>query len=391
MVLSEKDALWASEKFIEYFKNFNRIDDYFRARKIERVKNIPPPLPGFSIEDSLFQSFDLHPVDMNFKVEQIENKLFDKLLEKTASFSPDPNPGKMLKLVVKETTTNTIVGFIRFGSPLINSKPRNDYLGGVPDLGIFNNRAIMGFNIVPAQPFGYNYLGGKLLAGICCSHASRRMLNEKYGTDFCLFETTSLYGNIKGASMYDGMRPFLRYKGDTQSKFLLTLGEDIYGELKDWFTKKNDKEFEDEETHSVLPGQDAPPPKQKELIKKSASSRKLKIQTKMIGIVKSSLKEYNSEAYENFIEIMSTATGVTTQKRFYMSEYGFSNAKEVLLGKTDKLVKTVNYDRFELENVVAWWKKKATKRYDNVVADGRIRKNLEVWNKDSMNEIDIIR
>ena len=23
----------------------------------------------------------------------------------------------------------------------------------------------MGFNIVPVQPFGYNYLGGKLLAG----------------------------------------------------------------------------------------------------------------------------------------------------------------------------------------------------------------------------------
>ena len=105
---------------------------------------------------------------MTWKVIQMNNKTFDQMLEMTASFSPDENPGKTLKLIVKETNTNTVVGFIRFGSPLINSKPRNAYLGGVPDLGIFNQRAIMGFNIVPVQPFGFNYLGGKLIAAICC-------------------------------------------------------------------------------------------------------------------------------------------------------------------------------------------------------------------------------
>ena len=43
---------------------------------------------------------------------------FDAMLEKVASFSPDENH-KTLKLVVMETTTDTVVGFIRFGSPLI--------------------------------------------------------------------------------------------------------------------------------------------------------------------------------------------------------------------------------------------------------------------------------
>ena len=242
MKLDRQEAFDIAHKLIMYFNDFKRIDDYFRSRKIERVKNIPVPLPGFGLEDDMFQNYDMHPEDMNFKVAVIPTKTFDAMLEKTASFSPDENPGKTHKMVVYETTTNTVVGFIRFGSPLINSKPRNDYLGGVPDLDIFNKRAIMGFNIVPVQPFGYNYLGGKLLAGICCSHDSRRMLNKKYDTEFCLFETTSLYGNIKGASMYDGMRPFLRYKGDTQSKFLLTLGEEIYHELRDYFEERNDGE-----------------------------------------------------------------------------------------------------------------------------------------------------
>ena len=370
MILEKQDAIYAATKFMKYFKDFHRIDDYFRARKIERVKNIPVGLPGMSIEDDLFQDFDMHPEDMNFQVAQIPTKVFDTLLEKTASFSPDENPGKTLKVVVKETTTNTIVGFIRYGSPLINSKPRNDYLGQVPDLDIFNKRAIMGFNIVPAQPFGFNCLGGKLLAAICCSHATRRMLNKKYDTEFCLFETTSLYGSIKSSSQYDGMRPYLRYKGDTQSKFLLTLGEDIYMEMRDWFTEKNGGE---------------------DLIHKGASSRKLKLQTKFVQIIKASLKECDTKAYELFTKEITKASDVTTQKRFYMSEYGYANVRDVLLGKTNTLTKADNYDRFELEGVVKWWKKLAIKRYNNIVKDGRIRKELEVWNSESMDKIDIIR
>ncbi len=370
MILNKPDAIYAATKLIKYFAEFGRIDDYFRARKIERVSNIPSSLPGFGLEDDMFQDYDIHPNDMKFSVVQMQTKTFDTMLEMVASFSPDNAPGKEMKLVVKETVTDTVVGFIKLGSPLINSKPRNDYLGQVPDLPIFNKRAIMGFNIVPVQPFGYNYLGGKLLAAICVSHDVRRMLNEKYDTEFCLFETTSLYGNIKGSSMYDGMRPFLRYKGDTQSKFLLTLGEELYFELRDWFTDKN-------------AGQD--------LIKKDASSRKLKMQTKMVGIIKSSLAKYDTHAYDLFCKSMDKASGVTTQKRFYMGEYGYTNVRDILLGKTTKLIRAENYDRFELENILTWWRNKASKRYDNIVKDGRLRKKLEVWNKDTMNEIDIIR
>ncbi len=370
LILERQDAIYAAMKVMKYFKNFNRIDDYFRARKIERVKNIPAPLPGFGLEDDMFQDFDMHPQDMEFSIVKVPAKKFNTLLEMTASFSPDENPGKTLKLVVMETTTNTVAGFIRFGSPLINSKPRNDYLGGVPDLEIFNKRAIMGFNIVPVQPFGFNCLGLKLCAAICCSSDIRRMLNKRYDTEFCLFETTSLYGNIKGASAYDGMRPFLRYLGDTESKFLLTLGEDIYPELKDWFTEKNGGE---------------------ELIHKGASSRKLKIQTKIVGIIKASLKEHDQKGYDIFCDAIDKASEVTTQKRFYKSEYGYSNVREVLLGKTDKLVKAENFDRYELPAITEWWKKKASKRYENLIADGRIRRELEIWNQDTMNKIDIIR
>jgi len=375
MILEKQDAVYAATKLMEYFNNFDRIDDYFRARKIERVKNIPASLPGMGLEDDLFQDFDMHPEDMNFSIVQMQSKTYDTLMEMTASFSPDENPGKTAKYIVKETNTDKIVGFIRFGSPLINSKPRNDYLGGVPDLDIFNKRAIMGFHIVAAQPWGFNSLGLKLLAAICCSHASRRMLNEKYDTEFCLFETTSLYGSEKkdrgsAVSAYDGMRPYLRYKGDTQSKFLLTLGEEIYPELKAWFTEKNGGE---------------------EILRKGISSRKLKMQTAFVGIIKRSLKVHDEKVYQLFCDKIQIAAEITTTKRFYMNNWGFSNTRDVLLGKTDKLEKAENFDRFELPAIIEWWKKKATKRYNNVVADGRIRKNLEIWRPDTMHKIDIIR
>ena len=74
-----------------------------------------------------------------------------------------------------------------------------------------------------------------------------------------------------------------------------------------------------------------------------------------------------------------------------MSTYGYENAKSVLLGETNVLTKAENYDRFELENVTKWWKKLATKRYDKMIREDNLRRELEVWSKDTMNKIDIIR
>ena len=98
----------------------------------------------------------------------------------------------------------------------------------------FNNTTAMGFTIVPSQPFGYNYLGGKLLAALCCSHEIRELINEKYKMNLCLFETTSLYGSSKAISQYDGMKPYLRFKGLTDSNFVPMLDGDAYKKLKDY-------------------------------------------------------------------------------------------------------------------------------------------------------------
>ena len=223
----------------------------------------------------------------------------------------------------------------------------------------------MGFVIVPSQPFGYNYLGGKLLAAICCSHEVRQMLNKKYDMNTCLFETTSLYGSSKSSSQYDGMKPYLRFKGLTDSDFLPMMHGKPYEDLKNY-------------VEGILG----------EIVPADASSRKLKISNKIISLTKQGLK--NEPEYEKFMATINNALNLTEKKRYYASNYGFSNFADVVMGKTDTLIPDKeNYDKFHLENIIEWWKRKATTRFESLQAENRIRTEIEVWT--SGKELDIIR
>ena len=374
MILNEKDALYAANVFVDYFASFGRIDDYLRKVKLERMSNYPTSFPGMGPQDDMFDDFTMHPNDMEFECREVPTEIFVNYLEIVTSHAVEVSvPGKSIKWVVYEKNSGKIAGFIRLGSPTINSKPRNMFLGkplntlDPPTMKRFNDSCIMGFIIVPTQPFGFNYLGGKLLAGICCSHLTSDTLNAKYGGPFCMFETTSLYGSTKSSSQYDGMKPFLRHKGETVSDFAPLINDDNFHRLNDWFKKRNGEP----------------------LIDPMASSRKLKTQTKMISIIKASLKGVNNTAYDKFVKTYTDAKGLTEQKRAYMSDYGYDNVKEYMNMETNELRRKDNYDRYSFDNVVEWWRNKASKRYDTLQSDGRLRNDLEVWNTNE--NIDIIR
>ena len=161
--------------------------------------------------------------------QSVPQAYFHELLTATSSAVIEMNiPGRELRWIVYEKNSQKIVGFIRFGSPTINSKPRNQWLGEPANLSLLNRHTCMGFAIVPSQPFGYNYLGGKLLALLCVSHFAREEVSKVFEKDIALFETTSLYGSTTSASQYDGLKPFIRYKGLTDSKFLPLLHNEAF-------------------------------------------------------------------------------------------------------------------------------------------------------------------
>ena len=352
-LLSECDAIWAADQFIEYYSKFNRIDDYMRFVKQSRIKNSSGKL--FGPEEEIFSDFSVEPNDMSFTIHEVDTsskpkskynqELYSEILNMTASNAiEEAIPGRTIKWIVTEDTTNKVVGVIRFGSPTINSKPRNDYFGEVLPLSKINHEFVMGFNIVPVQPFGYNYLGGKLLALLASSNELKRQFNAKYGTDLQYFETTSLYGTTKGVSMYDGLKPYIRHIGDTESNFLPLFHDDYFREMFWWFNNNaNDGE---------------------RLISADKSSKKLKIQTKMISIIIKSLRD--DSKLNEFKQSIDHAKTLTEKKRYYISKFGY-----------------------EPEEVIEWWKVKATRRHEKLLQDNKLRTELELWTADS--NLQIIR
>jgi hypothetical protein len=373
MILSHEDARFASNYFRDYFENFERIDEYFRKVKLERMEKIPQPLFGFSIGDDMFSDFSIHPEDMDIHFRLADSR-YDDYLEVTASQPVERStPGRALKLMVFERTTNKIIGFIRLGSCTINSKPRFDYLGDhtytstSEGMKRFNDASCMGQIIVPTQPFGFNYLGGKLLAAICCTHEARELFSEKYSCNICFFETTSLYGSSKAASQYDGMKPLLRFQGLSVSNFTPLLNDEKFGFLNQWFVARNGNEQ----------------------LKHRDSDVKGSKQLTMISITKNSLRQYSQSEYESFCSLIDHAKSLTEKKRTFISDYGFANTADYVLGRTDTLVRGQNFDKHYLANVVSWWKKQAGKRYEKLKSENRLRTELELWNENS--NIDIIR
>ena len=374
VILTIEDARYVAKCFKDYYLRFESIQDY--QYECLKYRDFVPSL--FGDNEEIFDAFDMSPENMNFKIHSVDtmdqgkdkfHQLFSNLLELTGSNQIERSiPGRKLRWLIEETTTGKYVGMIRMGSPTTYSKPRNDMLGKVAELKHLNHRMVMGFNIVPTQPFGYNYLGGKLLSLLCCSHEMKRQFDEKYGTDLAFFETTSLYGSSKASSQYDGLKPYIKYIGLSISDLVPLIQGELYDHLCDFFKVRNNNEH---------------------LVPLTTSSRKRKMQTKWVAEVKKAMKDFPDEK-QDFMNTITYAKNLTERKRTFSCNYGFLNSKEVLLGEQDTLIPNPdNYHKYELNNLIEYWRKKATKRWEKLKEEGRLRTTVETW--DGSSDIDMIR
>ena len=369
MILEKEDALYCAKSFHDYFSDFGSTEQYMRDEKLKSVAQIPTGL--FPPEDDLFSDFTMSPKDMDIEVCEIDGTNWETLLAITSSHVNKAPVGRNIQLAVREKNSGKILGFIRLGSPVIYMKPRNELLGQVwiqqeDTAKRFNQSTIMGFVIVPSQPFGFNYLGGKLLSAICTSHEVREICNKKYGMNLCLFETTSLYGSTKTVSQYDGMKPYIRFRGLTESDIVPMMHGQRYNDLKDYVEDK---------VGDLLGGDE------------STTSRKLRTFTKIIALTKAALKgTAEGEAFNTTIE---NAKKLTEKKRYYTSDYGYSNTVDYMNCKTNTLIPGPNYEKHNLANIVEWWRNKAINRYETLKTENRLRTELEIWT--SGKDIQIIR
>jgi len=373
--LSEEETYEIRDKFVNFYKELETIQDYFLERKKEKIVGIEHD----KHTQKMFNDYTMNPNDMDFELEVIEGSEFNPATQIITSLPLESQIGRQIMLGIKETNTDTYVGFIRMASPVLSIRPRNDYFGEKVQATTVNRNMINGAIIVPVQPFGYNYLGGKLLALISCSHTVRRMLKEKYGEkiETCFFETTSLYGDLKGVSQYDGMKPFIRYQAMTESDLFLFPTEEVYDPIRRRMRELYGKEEWNGNTVDPKP-----------------SGPKMREFNKAISILKNHLRHYNEDAYKEFHNFTKSSMKAKTKKRYYYSDFGFDNVKEhVNSGGEIPLREGQNFHKHELDYMFEWWKNKAQKRYEKLRTEGRIRTEMEVYTEERINnrEVDMVR
>ena len=157
------------------------------------------------------------------------------------------NIGRNLHFIVKDNKTSKYLGVVTISSDFLDLTPRDKHIGWDRTLktqgGMINHTGI-GSTIVPTQPLGYNYVGGKLLSLLCLSDEVQKLWKQQYGDIMVGVTTTSLYGNTKvgGLSQYDGL--------DYWDKMGFTAGsvsyepekETIYM-IRDWLKVKHTRKY----------------------------------------------------------------------------------------------------------------------------------------------------
>lgn len=150
------------------------------------------------------------------------------------------NPGRNVKIYIKDNLTKKILGQISLGSDITSLAVRDNFIGWTKEDkfagGKLNNTTIA-TTIVSTQPFGYNFLGGKLIAAMSTAPEIREYWKQKYDNVLVAVGTTSLYGVH---SQYNGI-PHFKTLGESKGKISIKPDDKYYDVWHHWLqTEKTD-------------------------------------------------------------------------------------------------------------------------------------------------------
>ena len=129
----------------------------------------------------------------------------------TSTMKNNNNIGRNLNYIVQDSVTGKYLGVICISSDFLDLTPRDKFIGWSREkktTGRMINHTAIGSTIVPLQPLGYNYTGGKLLALLCLCDKVQQDWKKQYGDTLVGVTTTSLYGKSKTnqLSQYDRLQ-----------------------------------------------------------------------------------------------------------------------------------------------------------------------------------------
>ena len=165
----------------------------------------------------------------------------------SSTMKNNSNIGRNLYYTVIDETTEKFLGVICISSDFLDLTPRDKYIGWPKDIkttGNMINHTAIGSTIVPLQPLGFNYMGGKLLALMCLSDTVQNDWKKQYDDVLVGVTTTSLYGNTKsnGLSQYDGLEHWNKM-GFSSGSVAFDPNRDILNRIYNWVKENHTRHY----------------------------------------------------------------------------------------------------------------------------------------------------
>jgi hypothetical protein len=181
--------------------------------------------------DDINKYQDVEPVVIPIEGNRI--KYWD-LFRKGISSAPwHQNPGRFARFFIQDKKTGKYLGVISLASDFLAMYGRDKYITWTEEdrikYGMLQHTAV-GSSIVPTQPFGYNYTGGKLTALLIASDVVEDYWNSKYPEKLVGITTTSLYG---GLSQYSNLK-YWRKCEPSSGKNPIELSTKVYKVAREW-------------------------------------------------------------------------------------------------------------------------------------------------------------
>ena len=202
------------------------------------------PTDIFDYEKTISEINSLEPVIQIVGEDGIEYEQWSSLRHMIHSFSYTQPLGRLIYVIIRSASDNKVIGIASLASDIPRIRVRDEYIGWNLDdrfqKGNLKNIAICS-TIVPTQPFGYNFLGGKLIASLMCSEKIRKAWEDKFGNKLVGLTTTSLYG---AHSMYQRI-PWWVELGESSGLISIKPDNEYYFEWVNWLKTNQKNDYDD--------------------------------------------------------------------------------------------------------------------------------------------------
>jgi hypothetical protein len=293
--------------------------------------------------------------ELNPTVVHVNNKILenDWLMLRTFVHTMEfaQTPGRFVKFLITDGNLDNprYLGVISMSSDVITITDRDKYIGWTSDDKLKNKRlahSAIGSCIMSTQPFGYNFLGGKLIAALVTAETVRNAWQALYNQLLVGITTTSLYGSY---SMYNSLKWWHKC-GTSAGKMSIKPDDAIYKVWHDWIKDNKADRYQKAMT-------------QREGVSGPVTGAKARV----IGMIFSELGIKQSTYVHGF-----------ERGTYYACPY--KNTKDFLCSKIDES-KLIFNPLYTETAILEWWKAKATARYQTLKAENRLKGDILYYNQ----------